>query len=178
MQKLGFIHDMMDVKVLILYVAARAAYPLTVQELYELCYQDDCLSYFDVCTAVPELVQSGHLQALPEDRYEITEKGRQNVELTDDTVAFTVKQRVENAVEKFNRQLRRQSFVTTQINTDEAGEISVTMTLKDEVGHLMTLSLMAPDNRQAHRLSKLLEQKAEDIYNLTMMELLDEEDEN
>ena len=178
MKKLGFIHDMMDVKVLILYVTARTAYPLTVQELYELCYQDDCLSYFDVCTAVPELVQSGHLQTLPEERYEITEKGRQNVELTADTIAFTVKQRVENAVEKFNRQLRRQSFVTTQVLTDESGEISVTMTLKDEVGHLMTMSLMAPDHRQAHRLSKLMEQKAEEIYNLTMMELLDEEEEN
>ena len=178
LKKLGFIHDMMDVKVLILYVTARTAYPLTVQELYELCYQDDCLSYFDVCTAVPELVQSGHLQALPEERYEITDKGRQHGELTADTVAFTVKQRVENAVEKFNRQLRRKSFVTTEVHANEAGEILVTMSLKDEVGHLMTLSLMAPDNRQAHRLGRLLEQKAEDIYNLTMMELLDEEEEN
>ena len=177
MKKLGYIHDMMDVKVLILYVMNRTNYPLTIQELYELCYQDDCLSYFDVCTAVPELVQSGHIQTLPEERYEITAKGRQHGELTADSVAFTVKHRVENAVEKFNRQLRRQSFVTTQINAGETGEISVTMTLRDEVGHLMTLSLMAPDNRQAHRLSKLLEQKAEDIYNLTMMELLDEEEE-
>ena len=80
-------------------------------------------------------------------------------------------------MEKFNRQLRRQSYVTTEITANESGEISVTMTLTDEVGHLMTMSLMAPDNRQAHRLSKLLEQKAEDIYNLTMMELLDEEEE-
>lgn len=28
-------------------------------------YQDERLSYFDVCTAVPELVRSGHLQQLP-----------------------------------------------------------------------------------------------------------------
>ena len=62
MQRLGFIHDMMDVKVLILYVTARSQFPMTVQELYEVCYQDDCLSYFDVCTAVPEMVRSGHLQ--------------------------------------------------------------------------------------------------------------------
>ena len=176
MKKLGFIHDMMDVKVLILYTASRTSYPLTVQELYELCYQDDCLSYFDVCTAVPELVRSGHLQALPKERYEITEKGRQHGELTADSIPFTVKQRVENAVEKFNRQLRRKSFVTTQVTENETGEISVTMTLRDEMGHLMTLSLMAPDSRQALRLSKLLENKAEEIYNLTMMELLDEEE--
>ena len=41
MQRLGFIHDMMDVKVLILFVASRCNYPLNTQELYELCYQDD-----------------------------------------------------------------------------------------------------------------------------------------
>ena len=62
MKRLGYIHNMMDVKVLILFVASRSNYPLTVQEIYELCYQDECLSYFDVCTAVPEMVTSGHLR--------------------------------------------------------------------------------------------------------------------
>ena len=65
MEHLGFIQDMMDVKVLILFVAARLKGAATVQELYELAYQDERLSYFDVCTAVPEMVQSGHLQQLP-----------------------------------------------------------------------------------------------------------------
>ena len=82
MQRLGFIHDMMDVKVLILYVAARSNYPMTTQEVYELCFQDDCLSYFDVCTAIPEMVRSGHLREVEGERYEITEKGRQDGELT------------------------------------------------------------------------------------------------
>ena len=48
MEKHGFIHNMMDVKVLILYVTARVDCPVTAQTIYELCYQDDCLSYFDV----------------------------------------------------------------------------------------------------------------------------------
>ena len=56
MQRLGFIHDMLDVKVLVLFVMARVNYPVTTGEIYELCYQDDCLSYFDVCTAVPDKV--------------------------------------------------------------------------------------------------------------------------
>ena len=176
MQRLGFIHDMMDVKVLILFVAARSNYPMTCQEIYELCYQDDCLSYFDVCTAIPEMVHSGHLKMLEEERYEITEKGRQDGALTEDSIAFTVKQRAENAVSKFNRQLRRSSFVKTQIIPRECGEYSVIMALDDEAGNLMTLELVAPDQRQAVRLSKLFEKKAEAVYSLTMAELLDEED--
>ena len=178
MKRLGFIHDMMDVKVLILFVAARSSYPMTMQEMYEVCYQDDCLSYFDVCTAIPEMVVSGHLREVEDEKFEITEKGRQDGELTADSIAFTVKQLAENAVARFNRQIRRQSFVKTQVVPREGGEYSVIMSLDDEMGNLMTLELLAPDQRQAVRLSRLFEQKAEMVYNMTMTVLLDEEDED
>jgi len=177
MQRLGFIHDMLDVKVLILFVMARVSYPVNIQQIYELSYQDDCLSYFDVCTAVPEMVKSGHLKELEDAQYEITEKGKADGALTEDSIAFTVKQRAENAVSRFNRQIRRSSFVKTQIIPREGGDFSVIMSLDDETGNLMTLELMAPNQRQAVRLGKLFERKAEAVYNLTMAELLDDEDE-
>jgi len=177
MQRLGFIHDMLDVKILILFVMSRVSYPVTVGEIYELCYQDECLSYFDVCTAIPEMVKSGHLKQVEEEKYTITEKGKADGSLTEDSIAFTVKQRAENAVAKYNRQIRRSSFVKTQIIPRDSGDYSVIMSLDDEMGNLMTLELMAPDQRQAVRLGRLFEKKAEMVYNLTMAELLDEEDE-
>ena len=177
MQRLGFIHDMLDVKVLIMFVMARVNYPVDIQQIYELSYQDDCLSYFDVCTAVPEMVNSGHLKELENNCYGITDKGKADGALTEDSIAFTVKQRAENAVSRFNRQIRRSSFVKTQIIPRESGDFSVIMSLDDEAGNLMTLELMAPNQRQAVRLSKLFEKKAEAVYNLTMAELLDDEDE-
>ena len=177
MQRLGFIHDMLDVKVLILFVMARVSYPVNIQQIYELCYQDECLSYFDVCTAVPEMVKSGHLKELENDCYGITDKGKADGSLTEDSIAFTVKQRAENAVDRFNRQIRRSSFVRTQIIPRENGDFSVVMSLDDEMGNLMTLELVAPNQRQAVRLGKLFEKKAETVYNLTMTELLDEEEE-
>ena len=42
----------------------------------------------------------------------------------------------------------------------------------------MTLELMAPNQRQAIRLGKLFEKKAEIIYNMTMTELLEDEDDD
>ena len=177
MRRLGFIHDMLDVKVLILFVMGKVSYPVNMQEIYELCYQDECLSYFDVCTAVPEMVKSGHLKELENDTYGITDKGRADGSLTEDSIAFTVKQKAENAVDRFNRQIRRSSFVKTQIIPRETGDFSVIMSLDDEMGNLMTLELVAPDQRQAVRLGKLFEKKAENVYNLTMLELLDEEEE-
>ena len=176
MQRHGFIHDMMDVKVLILFVTARSNYPMTTQEIYEMCYQDECLSYFDVCTAIPEMVTSGHLQKIDEEHYEITPKGKEAGEITEDSIAFTVRQRAENAIARFNRQLRRNSFVKTHIIPRESGECSVVLALDDEQSNLMTLELVAPNQRQAVRLSRSFEKKAEIIYNLTMMELLEEDE--
>ena len=177
MQRLGFIHDMLDVKVLILFVMARANYPMSVQEIYETCYVDDCLSYFDVCTAIPEMVTSGHLRESEEGKFVITEKGREDGETTADSIAFTVRQKAENLINRYNRQIKRSSYVKTQIIPREGGEYSVIMTLDDEVSNLMTLELVAPDQRQAVRLARLFEKKAENVYNLTMTELLDAEDE-
>lgn len=172
MQRLGFIHDMLDVKVLILYVASRSHYPMTTQELYELCYQDECLSYFDVCTAIPEMVKTGHLREVEGGKYEITEKGKEDGALTADSIAFTVKQKAENAVEKFNRQLKRSSFVKTKVAQRSGGDFSVVMTLDDPLSNLMTLELVAPDQRQAVRLGRMFEKKAENLYNMVMNELL------
>ena len=176
MKRLGFIHDMMDVKVLILFVTARSNYPMTCAEVYELCYQDDCLSYFDVCTAIPEMVASGHLKEVEGDKYQITEKGRHDGALTEDSIAFTVKQRAENAVATFNRQLRRSSFVKTRVVPGKNGEYSVILSLDDDTGSLMTLELSAPDQRQAVRLGRLFENKAEEVYSVVMMTLLDDEE--
>ena len=176
MQRLGFIHDMMDVKVLILFVLARVNYPVNIQQIYELSYQDDCLSYFDVCDAVPQMVKSGHVKEAEGGCYVITDKGKADGSLTEDSIAFTVKQRAENAVARFNRQIRRSSFVKTQILPRESGDFSVIMALDDEMGNLMTLELVAPNQRQAVRLGKLFEKKAEAVYNLTMAELLDDEE--
>ena len=46
-------------------------------------------------------------------------------------VSYEKKERAENAVAKFNRQIRRSSFVKTQILPREGGDFSVIMALDD-----------------------------------------------
>lgn len=173
MQAHGFIQDMLDVKVLILFVAARCEYPLTLQKLYELCYQDDKLSYFDVATAAPELVESGHLEKNDEGMYRITEKGRSNEALTADAIAYPVRMRAEAAAQRFNREAHRSSLVRTQILPRKNGDFSVVMGLDDEVGNLMTLELMAPSVKQARALEKAFQQGAEALFQSIMTQMLD-----
>ena len=174
MEERGFIRDMLDVKVLILFVAAKAKYPLTLQKIYELCYQDDRLSYFDVSIAVPQMVESGHLEQLPDGTYVVTQKGAEQEEVTRDSIAFPVMQRALAAVERFNREIKRQSMVRTEVIPREGGDFSVVLGLDDEKSNLMTLELMAPTQTQGRALARAFSRRAEKIFQLVMTELLDE----
>ena len=171
MERLGFVRDMLDVKVLILYVMARVEQPISVQKIYELCLQDDRLTYFDVCEAVPQLVETGHLRAA-NDLYEITDAGKEACSIMEDTVAYPVAQRAKEAADKFNRDARRNSLIHTAITEQSGGTYSVRMGLDNEDTTLLELELMAPSISQARRLERTFRKKAEKIYQLVMSEFL------
>ncbi len=173
-QQHGFIHDMLDVKVLILYVMSRVQYPVNVDKVFELAYQDDCLNYFDVAQALPQMVDSGHLERSETGEYTITAKGIETGKVTDDSLAFPVMQRVKAAVERFNRERRRDDFIHIQMTERGEGEYAVIMGLDDELGNLMTLELSAPSRDQAYSLTKAFRDRAELIYQMIMTELIDE----
>lgn len=178
MQRFGFIHGMMDVKVLALYVFARVDSPLTMLEAYELCYQDDCVSYFDVCTAIDEMVKSGHLSCQDGQTYSITDKGRRDGSVTEDSIAYTVRVKAAVAAEEYNRDRKRSRFVRTEISQGEDEACTVTLRLNDEQGMLMNLQLASPNRRQAGQLCKAFQKNAELFYNLLMSDLLEEAEGN
>lgn len=174
----GFIHDMLDVKLLVLYIMARVMYPVDLQKIYELAFQDDCLSYFDLAQAVPQMVESGHLEEVENGRYVITEKGREACTVTEDAVAYPVMQRAQAAIDKFNRAVRRSSFVKTTVQPREGGDYSVQLSLNDEVSDLLKMELMAPTQKHAYRLANAFTAHAESIYRSIMDQLLKQEKED
>lgn len=176
MEQHGFIQDMLDVKVLILFVMAKLESPVGLQTIYELCYQDDKLSYFDVSVAVPDMVRSGHLQQLPDGTYCITDKGREHEEITCDAIAYPVMQRALAAVQRYNGQVRRRKLIGAEIEKQETGDFCVRMHLRDEAGSLMELSLTAPTVTQARTLARAFEQQADTIYQLVLTQLLEEQE--
>ena len=78
------------------------------------------------------------------------------------------------AVERFNREIKRQSMVRTEVIPREGGDFSVVLGLDDEKSNLMTIELMAPTQTQGRALARAFSRRAEKIFQLVMTELLDE----
>lgn len=174
MERHGFIHDILDVKILILYVMSLVEEPVSAQTIYELCYQDECLSYFDVQEAIPQMVETGHLEQQENGCFVITDKGRETEEITQDSIAFPVKHRAKIAVENLNRKTKREQFIRTEIRKKGNGEYSVLMGLDDLQGQLMNLELTTPNLQQARKLEAAYRNNAEAVYQSVMIGLLEE----
>ena len=178
MQRLGFIHDMLDVKVLILFVMSKVSYPVNVQQIYELCYQDDCLSYFDVCTAIPEMVKSGHLKQVENDCYEITDKGRRNVNAVATSLPYTVRAKADKLAAPVAAAMRRSSLIETDVQpADAKGGQTVSLRMSDGLGEVIGLRLAVPNEEQADIIVENFRASAEDIYNRIILLLTKEGEE-
>lgn len=71
----GFIRDKLEIKFLILYVAAGVAEPMPLSDVQALTMIDDGIDYFDFSQCLSELVKTDHLRLNEHQQYVITPKG-------------------------------------------------------------------------------------------------------
>ena len=90
----GFIQDKLEIKFLILYLAARVIEPVPFDTLLDLTLCDDAVDYFDFSECLADLVKTEHLTLDEESGlYAITEKGRRNSEICETSLPYSVRLR-------------------------------------------------------------------------------------
>ena len=77
----SFIHDKLEIKFLILYIAARVSEPIPVEGMQELTMCDSGIDYFSFSECLNDLVHTGHLTLSDAGLYAITPKGLRNSEI-------------------------------------------------------------------------------------------------
>lgn len=166
----GFIYTMQDVKTLVLFVLARLESPVPMTTLYELCFQDDRLSYFDLAIAVPQLVATGHIAQSGEE-YSITELGRTDGAVLEGDLALSLRSRCQEAIERYQAKLRREEYAHCEIVPREDGMMNVVMTQQSGMGQLMRIELMAPNLNQARVVERAWKSRSESVLKAVMAAL-------
>lgn len=173
MERHGFIHTMGDTKVLILYTMNNVRYPVTDQQIFELSFWDECLSYIDVKIAIPEMVKSGHL--IEENgKYTISRKGRETCELVQSALAYPVAQRVLKAVDDYNEEIRRKNVLKTDMEVQEGGAFRVSMEIKGKLGKVFAMEFLVDSDEEAEGLETAMKEHGEEIFETIKSLLLDE----
>ena len=171
----GFIQDELDLKLLVLYIMNRAAAPITFLELLDLALCDAGVDYFSLTQAVGHLTETGHL-SLEDGRYAITEKGRRNSGICEDSLPFSVRRRCDENLVQVNLRLRREAQVRCDLTPRPDGTCAVLLALDDQSGSLLRLEVLVPSREQAEALARRFRDRPEQLYLSVLAALLPGED--
>lgn len=174
MPRQGFIHESLDVKLLVLYIMGRVAAPIDFATLTDLSLCDEGVDYFLFAQAVEQLIDSGHLAKDDTGLYSITPKGRTNGGIMESSVPIVVRGRCDRALAKVNATLRRNAQITAQVVEDDDQRCHVELGLADDAGPIFALRLAVPATQQGQDMAQRFREHPEDTFNAILSCLLQE----
>ena len=173
MDHLGFIHEELDIKILILFILRRlpgTVEPNTLSDLCRAC--DDGVGYFDYSDCLADLIDNG-LIAESEDGFTITEKGAKNVELVETSIPYSVRSKAVKLLQPEQKRLRRESMIKTSHTLDQDG-CFVELAMSDGEGEIIRMRILSGGEEQAKVMEKNFRKSAENYYQ-KFIELLSEQ---
>jgi len=173
-ENFGFIHDRIEIKVLVLFVMRRLPEPVTIEVLTELTMCDEGISYFDVTDCIAMLVNTNHLK-IENNKYSLTAKGNRNGEILEKNLPYSVRTKAEDATAIVRGAQSRNAMIKTNRNAEGEGGYKVSLSLSDGIGEIVSMDLFAANEQQAETLEKGFRKNAEKLYN-AIIEMLTNKD--
>ena len=164
MENVGYMLEGLDIKLLILFALNRLTRPISLPALSDLILGESSVNYFDYIDALSSLVKTGHILELENDRYMITGKGIRNLAEFETRIPYTIRLRVGSAAERVARVLQRNAMVKVSHEMREDGSASVHLDLSDGIGPILSLDLLAGNEKQAETMEKNFHKNAEEYY--------------
>jgi len=166
----GFIHEKIDIKVLILFIMRRLPEPVTIDVLTGLVMCDDGIGYFDFTECITQLVETQHLQ-FEDSKYSLTAKGLHNGEILEKNLPYSVRLEAEDAASRIRAIQNRNAMIKTHREIDDNGTYMVILSLSDGVGDVVSMKLLAANEQQANAMEQGFRKNAENIYH-ALVELI------
>ena len=168
----GFIHQRVEIKLLILFIMRRLSEPITLDVLVGLTLCDDGIGYFDVTDCISMLIETEHLR-LENGKYSLTKKGERNGEALEKDLPLSVRKRAEDAASLVRANLSRDAMIKTGRQRCDNGEYKVALSLSDGAGDIISMELVTANENQAGKLEKGFRKNAEKIYHAIIAMLVE-----
>lgn len=163
MDRLGFIHEELDLKILILFILRRLPGEVSQTYLSDLCREcDGAIGYFDYTECLADLIDNG-LVGETKTGLSITEKGAKNVDLVETSIPYSVRSKAVKLLAPKQKQLRRAAMIKASHEEKKNG-CFVDLAMSDGEGDIIQLRLLCGGEDHAARIEKNFRRHAEQYY--------------
>ncbi len=170
-ERFGFIHEKLDIKILILFILRRLPGSVSRETLQDLAQCDGGVGYFDFSDCLSEMTDNG-LVIEDEDGYRISERGDEACGQVESSLPYSVRKKAEKLLAPEAERLRRLSMLTAKHETGENG-CTVTLAMSDGKGEIIRMEFLCAGDEQAKRIEHNFKHNAEEIYG-KIISMLDE----
>ena len=168
-ERYGFIHDKLDIKLLILFILRQLPSEIDAEKLADLVLIDGGIGYFDYKVCLAELVNTAQIEE-EDGFYQVTAKGSRNCEVLENTLPYSVRAKAQRVMAPVIAEMRRSEMILANHETGENG-VTVYLAMNDNVGNIFDLKILAADEQQAKKIEKNFKRSAEAYYNRFIQEL-------
>ncbi|MGI5976415.1 MAG: DUF4364 family protein [Candidatus Limivicinus sp.] len=175
MDRFGFIHGELDIKILILFVLRRLPGVVDPETLMDLCQCDSGVGYFDYSDCLSDLVETEHVEER-DGGYIITEKGARNADAVESSLPYSVRTKAERLIAPIQERMRRAAMIKARHEETDGG-LFVNLAMSDGKGEIINLRLLCADEKQAKLMEKNFRRSAEKYYQQFVALLSEEESE-
>ena len=173
----GFIHDKLDIKLLLIYVAAHLAAPVDLDTMADLCLCDSGINYFSFSQNFQEMVSQGLMDKTEDDKYIASAKGKEICVNAESSLALTIRTKCDRQLKILNETLLRQKQIRADVRPTDLGA-DVYLAMDDDTGHVFTLTMIVPSEAEGHRIARRYLDQPSRIFNRILAAVLDEDRED
>ena len=171
-RKKDFVYEKLEIKILILFILRRLPEPISLKVLTELALNGGGISYFDFMECVADLTKTEHI-SLKDGKYSLTAKGVRNGKITENSLPYFLRMDAESITAVYRSEMNRNAMIKTSHMINPDGNCSVSLSLSDGIGDIVSMNLFAMNEKHALALESGFRKRAESIYNEIIKNLIE-----
>lgn len=160
-------------KLMVLYMLDRVDFPLTNSQISQFILGFNTSAAFDLQIALNELIENDFIKPKVEGThslYEITEQGKEAVELFEFKIDDSIKMDILNYLKEQKIELRNESAISSDYYPSN-NEYIAQCSIKERNHTLLEIKISVPDKDQAIHICDSWRDKNEEIYQYLITEM-------
>lgn len=153
-------------KLMILYMLERVDFPLTESQISQFVLDKGYTNYFNLQIALNELTANDFIKPNQERNhslYEITEQGKEAIELFEFKISDPIKMDILNYLKEQKIELRNESAISSDYYPSN-NEYIAQCSIKEKNQTLLEIKIAVPTQEQAIHICDSWKEKNEEIY--------------